>query len=104
MSLKQEVLNLLKQKNNAISNKIIEEIDFFDEQELYELKIFLGDLPSEKLKEAWKYKTDQFMATIDKINNIWFQLKKIEKDLILREEKKELSEIILIENSLNEIF
>lgn len=102
--MKEKLIEILKEKNNKLTEKIIANIDYFDEQEIYEMYAILNQEDVEKLKEAWYYKNNLLMQTIDKINMIWFEIKKIEKQINTLEETREQTDIIHIENNLNLAF
>jgi hypothetical protein len=44
------------------------------------------------------------LKTIDKINMIWFEINKIEKEIVVLEESRENSELLRIEHNLNLAF
>lgn len=77
--LQLNVIKLLEEKNNPISNKIIEEIELFSEQELSELKLMLEQTCTEKLKQALDYKNQQLNNTLDKITEIWTRVYELDK-------------------------
>lgn len=99
--MKEKLIEILKEKNNKLTEKIIANINHFSEQEIYEMYAILNQDDVEKLKEAWHYKNNLLMQTIDKINMIWFEIKKIEKQINTLEETREQTDIIHIENNLN---
>lgn len=101
---KQNIIEMLSLKQNRLTEKIIENIDFFSEQELQEIYLILNQSDPEKLKEAWHYKNKQMMQTIDKINEIWLKLHKIEKEIIILEESKDESNLLQLEHNLNLAF
>jgi len=68
--LQLSVITLLEAKNNSTSQKIIEEIELFSDQELIELKLMLEQTCTDKLKQALDYKNEQLKNTIDKITEI----------------------------------
>lgn len=102
--IKEKLIHILNSKQNKLSEKIIEHIDSFSEAEIYEMYAIMNQEDPEKLKEAWHYKNRQMMRTIDKINMIWFELKKIEKEIRVLEESREESEILAVEHSLSLAF
>lgn len=77
--LQLSVITLLEAKDNSISNKIIEEIGLFSEQELLELKLMLEQTCTDKLKQALDYKNEQLTNTIDKITEIWTKVYELDK-------------------------
>ncbi|MDD4151274.1 MAG: hypothetical protein PHR68_01545 [Candidatus Gracilibacteria bacterium] len=102
--MKEKLIEILKQKQNKLTEKIIANIDHFSEQEIYEMYAIMTQEDIEKLKEAWHFKNKQLMQTIDKINMIGFEIKKIEKQINTLEETREQTDIIQIENNLNLAF
>jgi hypothetical protein len=44
------------------------------------------------------------LKTIDKINMIWFEINKIEKEIVVLEESRENSELLQVEHNLNLAF
>lgn len=67
---KQKLLELLEAKGNKLTDKIIQNLDLFDEKEVYEMYLIMVQTDVEKLKEAWHYKNNMLLKTIDKINMI----------------------------------
>lgn len=102
--IKEKLLEILKNKQNKLTDKIIQNIDLFDEKEVYEMYLILHQTDVEKLKEAWHYKNNMLLKTIDKINMIWFEINKIEKEIIVLEESRENSELLQVEHNLNLAF
>lgn len=78
--LKEDIIKILVEKNNSISNKLIENIELFELPELEELKLILEQTCTKRLKEAAEYKNTQLNSTLDKITEIWTRVYELDRE------------------------
>jgi spore coat protein CotH len=104
MSIKQELIKILWEKNSPIFETIIQNIDLFNETELNQIYLILHQTDIEKLKELFLYQNSQSKAILDRIINIAQELNHVEKHIennINSNKETQLDELIETNLDLN---
>lgn len=96
-NIKENLIQILWEKNSPIWDMIRDNIDIFSQEELQQIYLIIHQTDIEKLKELFLYQNSQAKAILDRIINLAHEISHVEKHIEnehLNTEKQELEQYI----------
>lgn len=80
-NLRENLIQILWEKNSHIWNMILEHINIFSQEELHQIHLIIHQTDIDKLKELFLYQNSQAKAILDRIINLAHEMTHIEKHI-----------------------